>query len=452
MWYDDLHRLQRQREMLLGHRLWYLLAAGLGVISVISRQPLIFVLGLLIGVISAMSEIWYRRGQRDLTVEQRLSTQRAFVGDVIALETEIENRKSLPLPNLEVESDLPNSLRWDDKPSPMFLDPQRHILRSSLSLGRWQRATRENLLYCAERGAYWIGSPVINTRDPIGWLSRSERYVRPAIPLLIYPIIAPLDKFNLPAMYPFGQLVSTRRLLEDPLRVAGARDYVPGDDPRLIHWKATARTGALRTKVLDPSGQHRIILILDINSSNGAYFGFIPSLLELNICVAASIAHWALDEGFATGLLGTSPIIPEETIMDNAPPSLEPLWLSPSSHRSQRERILSSLARLQPHLGAPIEALIDYHRRSFVAGTTAILISSTHALRQQTIEYLAELQPHGVGAHIVLIGSTYDLNRLPTFDIPMHYIGGKEVWDALVTAARQNAAGNLTDTVSFSLG
>ncbi|HKD76914.1 MAG TPA: hypothetical protein VKB76_15520, partial [Ktedonobacterales bacterium] len=185
MWYDDLHRIQRQREMLLGQRLWYVLAAGLGVASIISRQPVIFVIGLLIGSISAISDVWYRRGQRDLTVEQRLSTQRAFMGDVIALETEIENRKSLPLPNLEIESDLPNALRWDGKSSPMFLDPQRHLLRTSLSLGRWQRATRENLLYCSERGAYWIGSPTIRTGDPIGWLSRTERYVRPAMPLLI---------------------------------------------------------------------------------------------------------------------------------------------------------------------------------------------------------------------------------------------------------------------------
>ncbi len=452
MWEDDVLRLQRQREMLLGHRLWYVLAGVLGLASVVSRQPVIFVIGLLIAIISAIAEVWYRRGQQDLTVQQRLSTQRAFVGDVIALETQIENSKSLPLPNLEIESDLPGALRWDDKAFPWFLDPKRHRLRTALSLGGWQQATRENLLYCAERGAYWIGPPEIRTKDPIGWLSRTERYTRPAIPLLIYPLIAPLAAFNLPAMYPFGPLISSRRLLEDPLRVAGVRDYVMGDDPRLIHWKATARTGALRTKVLDPSGQHRIMLILDINAYNGSYFGTIPALLELNICVAASIAHWALDEGFATGLLGTCPIIAEEAIMGNAPPSLEPLWLAPSSHRSQRESILSSLARLQPHLGAPVEALIDYHRRAFVAGTTVLLISSAHALRAQTVEYLADLQPHGVGVHIVLIGSSYDMSRLPTFDIPIHYIGGKEVWDALVTAARQNAAGKRADTISISLG
>src|SRR5579871_5357766 len=105
MWEDDVLRLQRQREMLLGHRLWYVLAGVLGLASVVSRQPVIFVIGLLIAIISAIAEVWYRRGQQDLTVQQRLSTQRAFVGDVIALETQIENSKSLPLPNLETESD-----------------------------------------------------------------------------------------------------------------------------------------------------------------------------------------------------------------------------------------------------------------------------------------------------------------------------------------------------------
>ena len=41
--------------------------------------------------------------------------------------------------------------------------------------------------------------------------------------------------------------------LEDPIRIAGARDYRPGDPLKRMHWKATARTGELQVRLVDPS-------------------------------------------------------------------------------------------------------------------------------------------------------------------------------------------------------
>ena len=48
---------------------------------------------------------------------------------------------------------------------------------------------------------------------------------------------------------PSGEQVTNRRIVEDPLRLAGVRDYRPGDSVRHIHWKSTARQGRLQTKV-----------------------------------------------------------------------------------------------------------------------------------------------------------------------------------------------------------
>jgi ATPase family associated with various cellular activities (AAA)/Protein of unknown function DUF58 len=80
-----------------------------------------------------------------------------------------------------------------------------------------------------------------------------------------------------------------RRLLEDPLRVAGVREYVLGDDPRRIHWKATARAGELRSKIYEPSSRYRLLMLLDINSYPEPWMGLDSEIQELSIA-AASLA------------------------------------------------------------------------------------------------------------------------------------------------------------------
>lgn len=49
---------------------------------------------------------------------------------------------------------------------------------------------------------------------------------------------------------------------EDDVR--GARDYVPGDPLRLIHWQATARTGELMVKELEAPARAGIAVIVDL--------------------------------------------------------------------------------------------------------------------------------------------------------------------------------------------
>ena len=43
-----------------------------------------------------------------------------------------------------------------------------------------------------------------------------------------------------------AQLV--HRLYEDPTRISGVRPYEAGDPLNRVHWRATARTGALHSK------------------------------------------------------------------------------------------------------------------------------------------------------------------------------------------------------------
>lgn len=138
--------------------------------------------------------------------------------------------------------------------------------------------------------------------------------------LLVYPLIAPPEAFGLPAFHQFEEGATSRHLLEDPLQVMGVRDYQLGDDPRLIHWKATAHAGALRSKIYEYNIKHRMLLLLDNGNWDQAWMRMELEMLEFSIAVALSLAVWALGEGYMVGLLTNSAMrIPAEHAVANQP-------------------------------------------------------------------------------------------------------------------------------------
>ena len=53
-------------------------------------------------------------------------------------------------------------------------------------------------------------------------------------------------------------------LFDDPMAPVGVRQYVSGDPFQHIHWKASARTQELQTKVFEPSASYGWLIVLNI--------------------------------------------------------------------------------------------------------------------------------------------------------------------------------------------
>lgn len=245
-------------------------------------------------------------------------------------------------------------------------------------------------------------------------------------------------------MHPFGEYASKQRLLEDPLRTVGIRDYLPGDDPRRIHWKASAHAGTLRSKLYEPGSIRRLLLLLDAWNYADASKGIDIELQELTIMVAASLAVWALEEGYQVGLLANcsimmSPLeeISQEVVPQDAQRAEEllttelsvPVVRMPfSSDEGQQERLLSTLARLQPSNNS----VIEMEESMFPPGTTVVLISVASTLNDATVERLLDLRVRGAAIHLVLTGDVERELKAETYDLPLHYPGGKERWREIV--------------------
>jgi uncharacterized protein (DUF58 family) len=255
------------------------------------------------------------------------------------------------------------------------------------------------------------------------------------------------------SVHPFGDYASDRRLIEDPLRFAGVREYQLGDDPRRIHWKATARTHTLQSKLYEPSSLRRLLVLLDAWNYSEDLKEADVEIQELTISVAASLALWGLDNSYMVGLLSNSSLMTSQTerpvsslseslvewdikrlenatsIKISAPGVSVPF----ASDYGQYERILSHLARLVPRFNTPIEHIMDTEDTMFPLGTTVVLVSAKTSLNAATIERLLDLRARGAAVYLVLTGEPDVDLATDIYDLPLHYVGGKEKWHELIS-------------------
>jgi uncharacterized protein (DUF58 family) len=164
-----------------------------------------------------------------------------------------------------------------------------------------QETTVRYQIECLQRGYYQIGPLVMENGDLFG-LHRRFRVDPTRRALLVYPKTVPLLGYDLTSRRPIGDVRLTHRLYEDPTRIAGVRPYEAGDPLNRVHWRATARTGALHSKVYEPSCLAGATILLDFHAA-GYHARGEPFRSELAITAAASLASAVFEMGQQVGLV-----------------------------------------------------------------------------------------------------------------------------------------------------
>lgn len=462
----DLLMMERDKRPLIKVRPWYVLALVLFLLSMIAQQQLLLLAALFSFLIGTIPGFWYHHTLHHLVVQRQVKPERLFCGEEIVLTVSIENQKLFPVPWLEFESDV----------TPLLPVLRRHSMKrenlgqiaNTWVLWSFQRVTRHYRTRCYARGFYTFGPIILSSSDPFGWLESNV-----TVPLhnaiLVYPLIAPPAAFGLSSLHPFGEDATPHHLLEEPLRVRGVRDYQLGDDPRRIHWKATAHAGSLRSKIYEYSNQQRLLVLLDTGRNDKSWMGMNTEMQEFCIATAASLAVWALDEGYMVGLLTncailTSPAseqtgasetsihvenkIPEKplTVEMSAPGVSVPF----ACGHGQYEHLLSMLARLVPHDNEPIETIIHRGDTMFSAGTTVILVSEATTLTQAAVDQLLEVRTRGIAIQMMLAGD--QVTPVETYNVPVQYLGGGVRWHELIHAFfEENSQTSATRSIQLQL-
>ena len=445
---------------------WYYLCIAIILFGLIIRQPLLLVIGFLGLLVLVSADVWAKYCLQNLRYQRSFSEHHALFGEEVNLSLAIENAKLLPLPWLEVEDSVPRELAIKGRHMHVSTTRNMVILENLFSLRWYERITRPYTVLCNARGVHMFGPTVLRSGDVFGFLNRQESLSNRQY-LVVYPLVAPITRFGLPSRHPFGDNQAPRRMLEDPARVIGVRDYMYGDELRRVHWKATARKMQLQSKVYQATTTYTLVLFLNIVSQLDAWYGIRPELQELAICATASVADWALNEGYSVGLYANTIMYMPEMGMSISSSSIAPvtnqpgevsstqllsadekeqqhrkeivmadqlnrrrIHLPPAGNEEQRKRIMEVLARVQSYFGSSIEELIQVERTRLPAGATVVVVTST--VSDPLLDALSRVKRSGHAVTILYIGDSPLSMTLG--GISIYHIGGEETWKALLAS------------------
>lgn len=91
---------------------------------------------------------------------------------------------------------------------------------------------------------------------------------------IVYPQIHKVNEKLTPSKLKEGYLELNSSLYEDPFFPIGTREYTPGDQFHHIHWKASAKSQQLQTKIFTKVANVSILFIVNVKKKHGVVIDF----------------------------------------------------------------------------------------------------------------------------------------------------------------------------------
>lgn len=237
------------------------------------------------GTALALATLFPLRGRPDVRVARTLHPPRLHVGGGARAEIELINPGARTTPVLSITD------RFTERREVRFGVPP--VPAGEAAGGGFRIPT-------GRRGLYEVGPLEVSVTDPLG-LVRRPVLTHPPQSITVFPRVEPVT--SLPRTVGrdlVGGSVAdfTRSRAGDEFH--GLREYAVGDDLRRVHWRSTARVGALMIREHDIPWQTRATLLVDDRRSLHSEASFEP-VVE----AAASVATALHDEQSMMRLVST---------------------------------------------------------------------------------------------------------------------------------------------------
>ncbi len=253
---------------------------GVGLGAVNSGNNLLYLILAMCCSFIAVSGVLSEQAFKGISVQASLP-KTIYPEDSYPLNLKISNsKKIIPSYSLHVEFPLDPRGRYRIGPSAYVyqLPPQSSVDRSLIFTG-------------LQRGPARIPSVHLKTSFPFGFFVKTK-----TLPIHLETLIFPIIKEVIlpsPEEY-FQEGEGTIGLAGDDLY--SIREYQPGDPMAAVHWKSSAKTGALRVKEFSKGGLHNYTLFLNIlDPQTNAIVG--PDVLENRVTESASLAYHLIRRG-----------------------------------------------------------------------------------------------------------------------------------------------------------
>ena len=216
-----------------------------------------------------------------------------------------------------------------------------------------------------ERGEYDFGDLFIRVEGPLGLIARPMSVSRPE-EVRVYPGLQPLRCADLATYRRVAHQWGLRptKWRGEGREFESLREYVEGDDPRKIHWKATARFDRPIVQQYQTEKNQIVMILLDVGRLMSAVSEG-KTKLDYALEAALHLAHTALVGGDQAGILAFA----DQVIS----------FVPPKKNVEQLQFILEGTLSLRPVLVEPqyeqaiLWVLSRVRRRSLVVIFTDLL-------------------------------------------------------------------------------
>lgn len=220
------------------------------------------------------------------------------IGDSVHIAVELENRGRLTVPWILLEDAIPDAAPAPGRRRFQVTGPRQALTR--LAPGETGTVFEYDVKFL-QRGYYQFGPLLAETGDVFGLHRRYRLLTEPQF-VLVLPKVLPLAGYQLASRRPIGEIRVAHRLFEDPTRLAGVRLFQRGDPLNRVHWRATARTGQLHSRVYENSRVAGATLLLDYHEDS--YPGSTGAgSRELAITTVAALANAVSLQGQQIGFV-----------------------------------------------------------------------------------------------------------------------------------------------------
>ncbi len=270
---------------------WALLAAALICVALGARLGNIpLLLGTILFSMLLVGAAFGRLCVRGISLRRSLP-DRVFAGDRIAVTLTIANSSFLPAGALRIEEGLTDEgVR------------RGHAFAAGVPAGGSEKVRYEMRL--RRRGVHAFRQTIVRTTFPFGVFSAAARLDVPGR-LTVYPRLGEVERSVYVEMErAFVRMARTRPSREDD-DFRGLREYRPGDNPRWIHWRTSARLGRTMVREFERPEMRRVAICLDTCTRRMGQRG--EALLEQAVSFVATLARDCVRMGCEVNVAAFAP-------------------------------------------------------------------------------------------------------------------------------------------------
>ncbi len=269
--------------------LYFLMTAALLILALLLNDLEIGVLILGLASLFFFSNVWGLPEKIDIKLERDIIPDETFGDEDIRIESRLRNLTGGTLGNVEIQEII------DDR-----IIPEKGANHTFASMGPSAEIRLIFEFASPSRANYEIGPLMVRVRDPFGFYLTERKLGPETFAVMPRPERIRGAQLRPRHVGPWPGVIPSR-VLGLGTEFYSMRGYIPGDDPKRINWKASARYNEL---IVNETEAERVTDVMIVLDTDVTFFGPTESeLFERGIQAASSMTRLLLRQGNRVGLV-----------------------------------------------------------------------------------------------------------------------------------------------------